>query len=374
MALVSKRTYLLGFKVEASFGTEATMAAPDLIEVLDDRDLKGGIDQVENTVLRNSLSTLAKINSINRAGGSFSVQGLGGGAADPTPQYDAVMQAAIGQSGVLIVADKTVATDASISGLTLSSATDVEVGVALGWLNSNSELEVVWVTAIAGADVDTAPYFSAVPANSDAIYKSRTYKMSASGYDNSYTVKEYFGTSHDMTYTGMKCATLDGTFNTGEIITLATSWAGKDFAEGTDDSPAYTEPTNAPIVGLYGRCYLDNTSYDISNLSFTINNGMVEKLSLNSSGIDDMVATSRACNGNFDVYYDTNAFLTDFKNATKRALYVQAGKTVGNTVAVRFPQVKYTDVSVSNDDLRKNPCAFDAEKTSSEELFMIAFL
>lgn len=392
------KKFILGIAEETSYGTAETITSSDLISINADRDLKGSIDQVERNVWRNVRDKLATLNTTRSSGGSFGVEAMGGGTTDPTPEYKLILEAVAGKTGRLPSADgtthdTTAGTTTSVITAPASSgvfAVNDAIGIQVG---SSNKYEVAWITnvsvdAVNGDTLTVEPAFSTAPGLNKPIKRAylTAFAEGNSAYVKGYTLKEFFdglvASSKTITHYGCRGISLALTANAGEIVTLNAGFMGIDFTKSANDDASglsYSAPTSNPVVGLSGKCVVGTTSYDIQNFSLNLDITNEGLKSLQTSGLSEIkTGLERNTTGTFEVYHDTHDFLDDFASGTKNKIFIQCGSTIGNTLAVRIKQAKYTDYTISNDALRKGSVPFTAEAlspTSSEsDVLYIAHL
>lgn len=379
------KKYILGLAEETAYGTPEAIASADLMTINADRDLKGAIEQVDRNVWKNVRDKLATLNTTKSSGGSFGVEGMGGGATDPTPdEYKLMLEAAFGQAGTLPSGDgathgttacttTSITTDAASSGIfSVNDAIGIQVG-------ASSKYEVAWITAVTvdavnGDTLTVEPAFSTAPGIGVTIKRAylNTLAEGNSAYSTGYTIKEFFdglvASSKTFTHYGCRATSLALSTNAGDIVTINAGFMGIDFTTSDNDDASglsYTAPTSNPTVGLLGKCVVGSTTYDIQSFSLNMDLTNEPMKSLQTAGLSEVkTGLERNNTGTFEVYHDTHDFLDDFKNNTKNKIFIQCGSTIGYTIAVRIVSAKYTDYTISNDALRKGSIPFTAEALS----------
>ena len=377
MAEALERKSTLGIKVETDYGTDPTLAAADVIEFTKDTSTPlYKPDMKERTVIRNTFSALDPIVGAElSAEGTIGIELHGSGTGGTAPESDPLWECAIGAKAVK-TGNTTVASAASSTSFTLTSATNFAVGDAITVVIS-AALEVTWITALAGADVTCSPALSATPATSAAVKNVGVHYSLSTTELKSFWTSFWRGDIVREDSPGCKVSKLEMNFSTGELIVPKFSFSAKKTNVGVTEAYGLGAPsydTADVLVASNMKVRVGGATYDCSNVAFAIDNTQAKRQAVTTSGITKILRTERKITGSFSLLYESKGIEDAMRAATKSELVLFAGSVAGNLFAVRFPQIRYTDVPKSVADglyqydvsfqAGMNACVGESEMTS----------
>ena len=128
----------------------------------------------------------------------------------------------------------------------------------------------------------------------------------------------------------------------------------------------------------------------ITNVQLTLTNEVFKKECIASTGIGEVLRTSRSVTGSLNTFYTGSDFQKAFKNDTKYNLravfnysdYLDADtgekhfRTIpGNIVAISIPLLKFSEVGIEEDTgIFKYANSFSCEPDRGDDEFLIAFM
>jgi len=211
-------------------------------------------------------------------------------------------------------------------------------------------------------------------------------------------------------------------FSTGQVCLPAINWEGSEvsYADGgyhpsnysdTSTDPIYSEfdsinttPLVVQLADIFIQDFDSIEHYDwdvpanndakvffqecISNIQITLTNEVFKKQCIASTGIGEVIRTSRSVTGSLNTFYTGKDFQDAFKNNKKywlRAIFnfsssLEQGKkkftdNCGNIVAIGIPKLAFSEVSIEEDTgIFKYANSFSAEPINGDDEFLIAFL
>lgn len=210
-------------------------------------------------------------------------------------------------------------------------------------------------------------------------------------------------------WTGLTATSFDVDFSTGQVCLPAFTFEGAEvgYSDSGDSYTGYSasdytginttfdSATTSPLVVQLADVFLydqTNTTYFqecISNVQFSITNEVFKKQCIATTGIGEVIRTSRTVTGSLNTFYTGKEFQEAFKEDTQytlRAIFNYAasldssgdkvfGTAAGNIIAVSCPQIKFSEVNVSEDTgIFKYDSSFSAEPLEGDDEIVVSFL
>ncbi len=210
-------------------------------------------------------------------------------------------------------------------------------------------------------------------------------------------------------WTGLAGTSFDIDFSTGQVCLPAFTFEGAEvgysdsgdgysgYAAGdyTGINTTFDSANTSPLVVQLADVFMYNQTSStyfqecISNVQISISNEVFKKQCIATLGIGEVIRTSRAVTGSLNTFYTGKDFQEAFKADTQyslRAIFNYAASldasgdkvfntAAGNIVAISCPQIKFSDVSVSEDTgIFKYDSAFSAEPNEGDDELILAFL
>ena len=194
-------------------------------------------------------------------------------------------------------------------------------------------------------------------------------------------------------------------FSTGQVCLPSFSFEGSQvgYSSAAYDKTTYgwtsTEPTSdssrtSPLVIQLADVFMTDEDGNyfqecISNVQLSLTNEVYKKQCIASTGIGEVIRTSRSCSGSLNTFYVNKDFQQAFKDNEMyrlRALFNYASSLdasgdkvfsnkMGNIVAISIPQLKFSEVSVEEDSgIFKYANSFSCEPHDGDDELFFAFL
>jgi len=207
-------------------------------------------------------------------------------------------------------------------------------------------------------------------------------------------------------------------FSTGQVCLPAFNWEGSEVGysdasyapgdyvagtAGTNINDLYDSSKTDPLVVQLADIYMaeideytdtevkvkDYFQECISNIQLTLSNEVFKKQCVATLGIGEVIRTSRSVTGSMNTFYTGKEFQEAFRSGTMycvRAMFnyatdlnasgdKQFTDEPGNIVAIAIPQLKYSEVGISEDTgIFKYDNSFSCEPVRGDDEVLIAFL
>jgi hypothetical protein len=373
---------VLGIKKEATYGTDPTLAAADLIEHNEGVAIPTYNPEMQDrAVIRDTFSTLAQVRGAElNAEGTLNFELHGSGTPATPPETDPLWEAAIGVGNSSTASAVASATSATEFTVTATEGSNFAVGDAVlidpaG--GGGTAYEVAWITVIATDTLTVSPALSATPAVAAAVGAGYHYKLNKAELESFYLKywkqnpdgSEYVRTGA----AGCKISQLAMSMATGEIIVPAFNFMAKNTLVPNDSSDAVpTGPsydTTDPLVATLMVVTIGGVTYDVSDVAFEINNELFKRTAVTTSGITKVIRTKRQVQGSFSLLYENKTIEDALRADTRAELVLVAGSAAGNMFAVRFPTIRYIETPVTVDSrLFKYDVSFVCEPDTSDAM------
>lgn len=371
-----KRTSTFACKTETTFGVDPSIASTDVMEIVDFAP-NDSYDSIERLVVSNSLDPLAPIRGAETLDGNIDIELHGSGTAGNPPESSPLWKGGVGpQTATTATTVANPATGATTTNVPLTTggvaASGLAVGDAIlinpdGAANNN---QVTWITAIATDDLTVSPALSAAPVAGQSVGAGVHYKLSTTALA-SFFCSFWRGNIVREDYSGCKIEDISMDFSSGSAVLPSFKFQGK--AQGTPVTeiyglgpPAYD--SGGLHVARYATFSLDGTTTPVTNAALSIAHDQVRRLDITSSGTNSIIATGRTVSGSFSLPYSDSALETAFMNDTNAELVIVTSDggldlTVGNTFAIRMPQIRYSSAAKTEDSgIYQYDMAFTAAK------------
>lgn len=276
------------------------------------------------------------------------------GTIGTIPECHKFFQHGLG-TAVVGTLNTTVSAGTSATLMTLASVAGLAVGefVSVRRAANSNIPEVRQVTAIAGSDVTVAPALGGTPAAADTVRAGVTYKL-ATSIANSLSVAHYLPNLTRI----LKGAVVDRLalqFNNNEEVMFSAAGPAQTLVRPAPASPGFTTVgAQNPPTGLAGGLLVNSTAYAFISGEIVIANA----LALVNEDFGTSRATGYSRDGVFrDITFTLDARVTDdftlyqlSETVANFGLFIQAGVTEGNIVAVRAPNAELAQVPDTPDD------------------------
>jgi len=328
---------------EATFNAGGTFTATDVVEVTSDTALKPEIDAIERKAVSNSFLQSPKLPGKESGSGTLAVELIPIGNTSNDINGSAILEVALGSKEV--------------------------AGPSSGAL--------IGVSDVAGTVANKIYEVQAGETGTAVLYKLNK----PCGGQESLSVKQFLGCdstdSEVITYTGIVPNSVTFDFPVADIATVSfdTGAAGFNTTSGEAILPSVYISAN-PYVGKNAKFTVDNMNYEAKDLQFSIENTVSDREALTSSGITNKTVTAKMVKGSLTVTFENYDELNKFKNSTDAAVYLEMNSTDGAnsyTFAIYLPRVRYTSVSIEDDDgVLANKIEFEGYEDSAGEALLIA--
>lgn len=277
-------------------------------------------------------------------------------ALNTLPEPDPILEAAFGAKtnetlSTTVSASPspttTVFTVADVGSLVVGDA--VLINIASTGLN-----HVRFVTGISTLELTVAPALPGAPAASDTVKGCITYSLT-SALAKSLWISHYL-TGFSRNLRGIGIDSLSLTFDGTEEARFSASGPAQRQVTAAESQPAgftIVPSTGNPPTGMVGEFYLNDTVYLHKSLDIAIANGLaLRNVEAGSNYATEVYrAARRAITLNLLAFVETEATLYDLTEAgTNCAIFRQNGRTEGNIVAVRAPNVEFKVGTTSDNE------------------------
>ena len=164
-------------------------------------------------------------------------------------------------------------------------------------------------------------------------------------------VKEYLGgTGETILHKGVVVDSLSFDFSAGQIVKVSSSVSGIAFTPASGETPL-SKPTcgNDPFVTKSIGFKVAGTTVNASGLKLDINNEVVDRKFVTSTGIGDKVIVKKSVALSYSLDFTSTAFYTTLKNNTEAAIFIDLINGAGDIIKIYLPVVAYTTADKTND-------------------------
>jgi hypothetical protein len=357
---------------EVSYGAAAPVFADANYVDYTGSDLSTSIENLERSVMRNSMLALAPLLGQETSSGSITVEVSGDNAVTGVNGH------LLYKNGLGKFINNTVATTAT-GGTTTTIIVTSAVGLAVGQIvkiNLGAGDSYTTITAIAGSTLTVEPALSEAPTTGDAVVGLATYILpKPNDTVPSLAVRENLkpttGNTIDYDYLGVVVSDVALNYPVGNIATAQFTVAGAGFTATTPGSvPALPCTIATPVVGKNATLTALGVAYAAQDLSINVTTEVTDVNAMTTDGLSNKLAVGKGVTGSFKVEYSGTASFDAFKAGTLWSLMLQVrdgGKTAPMLQVVYMPSIKFTEVTRSEDGgLLYDTITFQAMSPSCE--------
>jgi hypothetical protein len=327
MALYRSNSAVYAIIKESTFNTGGTFLTANVVEVTSDTSMKPEGDSIERKAVKNSFVSQPKMAGKIFGSGSCGVELIPLGGASKDLNGSALLEVALG----------------------VVEAPGLASGAFIGF-----------------SDAGTTPAKQIFEAGAAQTGTATLYKLAKPcGGQPSLAIKQFLGCdtgdSQTITYTGVVPSSVKFDFPVADVasITFDVGAAGYSTAAG-ETILSGTSLTENPYVGKNATFTIGGTDYEAKDLSFTIENTVVDREAITSAGITAKAITKKMIKGSLSIVFSDYSELNKFKNNTDAAVYLEMTSGT-HKFAIWFPRTRYTAVSIENaDGILENKIEFEA--------------
>lgn len=390
-----KQNTAVAVEVESTEGTyESVSGASSFIQTLADGfEMTPTKELIERNIYNGSIGMTTPRTGTKSVTGTLPVEARAGAAAGDAPEFDALMQSALGTKRQITSVVTTKASGNTSSTLEIEDADigDFNVGDIVMVKESGayhvSPITAVDTTSSAAQITLLVSHPDGAMSNSVEIEKVTNYTVADSGHP-SLSISKWVESEVLEKGIGCKVNNLSlENFTTGQIPSFSFGFEGLNFdrvLSTNGNTPSY-DSTLPPII-LDAHLYQDGTELTVNELSFSLENALGFKTAISeSNGRKSSRATQRSITGSFNPYKqdDDISNFTKFDNNTEFSLFAYAmvptgtAGEFGNVVAVYLPNCIITEMGEADQDgLLQDSISFSASRGSSgtDKEIYVAFI
>jgi hypothetical protein len=384
VATAVKKNSSWGVEIEDTEGTyKAPQATTSFVQTLTDgAELSPSKELLERNINTSSIGKTSPRTGMFQVQGTLPVEARANATVGAAPEFDALMQSAFGSRRQISTQTTTKASGNTATTLQIEDAdiSKFNVGDIVCVLMDDAYHVSPIVSKTTGAGTASITLLVAHPSgdmdDSVVIEKSTTYVLADSGHP-SLSISKYIEGEVLEQATGCKVSSVSlENFTTGQIPSLSFGFEGLNFDASVTSIP-YTPSYNTglPPIVLDARAYLDGATIDINELTFSLENALAYKTSVNAeNGRISSRATERTISGSFNPFKEDDDVddFTKYKNNTPFSLFAYAKvptSTEGEfdqIVAVYMPSCIITEFAEADQDgLLQNAISFSANRGSA---------
>jgi hypothetical protein len=395
MGLTVKRNTALGVMIETTEGTYAApSSASKFVQTLaDGLEIKPSKEVIDRNIFTASVGKTAPRTGKFQASGTVPVEARANSSQGTAPEYDALLQSALGTKRTIATTTTTKSAGNTGSVLQIQDADISKFAVNdIILVKESGAYHVSPISAVdstGGAANITLKIAKPTGSfsNSVVIAKATIYSVADSGHP-SLSLSKYIENAVLEQAVGCKATSIAlENFATGQLPAFKFGFEGLNFGRSVTPIP-YTPSydTSLPPIVLDGRAYMDTSAIEINELSFALNNvlGFETSIAAQNGRIASRV-TERTITGTMDPYKldNSTANFDKYTANTSFSLFAYAKVPTGVTgefgqiVAVFMPNCLITDLGEADQDgLLKDSITFSANRGSagtSPEIY-VAFI
>jgi hypothetical protein len=331
MALYRSNSAVYAIIKESTFNTGGTFLSANVVEVTSDTAMKPEGDSIERKAIKNSFVSQPKMAGKIFGSGKCGVELIPLGGASKDLNGSALLEVALGI---------------------------VEVpGLAAGGF-------------IGFSDNGVTPAKQIYEAGATQTGLATLYKLAKPcGSQPSLSIKQFLGCntsdSQTITYTGVVPSSVKFDFPVANVASITFDVGASGYSTASGEAIlSGTVIVENPYIGKNATFTISGTAYEAKDLSFTIENTIVDREAITSSGITAKAITKKMIKGSLAVVFSDYSELTKFKNNTDAAIYLEMVSGT-HKFAIWFPRARYTAVSIENaDGILENKIEFEAYEDS----------
>lgn len=164
-------------------------------------------------------------------------------------------------------------------------------------------------------------------------------------------IKEYIGgTGETILHKGVVVDSISFDFSAGQIVKVSTSVSGIAFTPASGDTPL-AKPTcgGDPFVTKSIGFKVDGVTVNASNLKLDINNEVVNREYVTSTGIGDKVVVKKSVELSYGLDFVDVGFYTLLKNNTEAEIFIDLINGAGDKIKIYLPKVSYVQADKNSD-------------------------
>jgi hypothetical protein len=384
MGIGVKKNTAVGVEIEVTEGTYvAPSAATSFVQTqADGFEITSSKELLERNIFTSSIGKTSPRVGQTQAAGTIPVEARAFSTEGTAPEYDALMQSALGSKRTIATTTTTKASGNTASVLQLDNADKDKFNIGdIIMVKMDDAYHVSPVSAVdRTTDAATVtlkiPHPSGDMDDSVVIAKSTTYIVADDDHP-SLSISKYIEGTILEKVTGAKVTSLalEG-FSTGKLPSFKFGFEGLNFESSVTSIP-YTPSYDSalPPIVLDARLYMDTTSIDVNDVSFSLENALGFQSSIAAeNGRVSSRATERTITGSINPYKqdDSVANYTKYQANTAFSLFAYAKVPTstdgefGNVVAVYMPNCIITELNEADQDgLLQDAITFSANRGAS---------
>lgn len=339
MAVYRTNSAVYAIIKEGTFNGGGTFTNTDVVEVTSDTSMKPEGDSIERKAIKNSFLSQPKMAGKIYGSGSVGVELIPLGGASKDLNGADILEVALG----------------------LREEAALGTGAFIGYSNAG-----------------TTPAKMIYEAKTGETGTAVLYKLSKPcGTQPSLAIKQFLGCdagdSQSITYTGIVPTSVKFDFPTADLATITFDVGASGYVTAAGEAIlSGTAIVENPYVGKNAVFTVDGTSYEATNLSFTIENTVTDREAITSDGITSKAVTKKVVKGSLGVTFENYSELNKFKNNTDAAVYLEMVSGT-HKFAIYFPRARYTSVAIEDaDGILENKIEFEAyeDATTGEAVYI----
>lgn len=355
-----KNTTIVAIEEESEFGTYvAPSAATSFVEALQDGfEVNPSKEVLERSVFNSSLFKNASRTGMKSVSVALPLE-FKAGVSNAAPVYGKLFEGALGDVDT-IAAEITTGSDNTTSLLKVADTSGLNVGDIILVKESGAYHVSPIASIVANTSVTLLVAAASAFSNAVKIAKCVNYKVAESGH-KSYSITKYVESAIEEQAHGCMVAGFSiENFAVGQIPNVKFNLEGVNFDRSVT-APSYTpsyDSSDAPIALSCGL-YIDGSSVSIPEISFSLENTLAKKTSINNAnGVDSVRVSACSITGSFAPYKqnDSVANYTKWLADTEFSLFGYAYNptaTAGEfqeVVAFYFPKCQLNSIGESDSD------------------------
>lgn len=352
---------------------KAPVAGNEFIQTLTEgSEMSRSKQLLERNVFTASIGQTAPRTGMFEVSGSLAVEAKSAQVEGEEPQFDGLMQSALGDRRQLT----SPVTTGSGHTTSVINIADADESFAVGdivLIKEDDAFHVSPISAVSSSSITLLVPAENAFSNAVVVAKHTTYICADSGHP-ALSISRYLEGTILQAGIGCKVSSLAlENFSTGAIPNFKFGFEGLNFDSSLTPIPATPSyDTNLPPIMLAGKVFMDGAEIDVNELSFSLENTLGFKTSINAeNGKTSSRATERTISGSFNPYMasDSMANYNKFKDNTSFSIFAYAklpSATEGEfsgIVAVYMPNCLITELSeADNDGLMQDNITFSANR------------
>lgn len=326
-----KKSQVVAVAKELTYGVAPSFTDLDTIEITDATALKGEVSSVERKVVINSFVSAPKIAGKETVSGTL--------AFELIPE-----EAGVDLNG----------SDALEAIFGIKEVAGMGTGGFIGY--SDAGITVASEIFEAGSgNTGTATIYKLAKPCGNAI---------------SLSIKEMYGCStvdsQSVTYKGIVPTSLKFDFPVADIVTASLEVGGNGFSTASGETLLVRQPlTTAPFIGKNAKLMVSGVPYEGKDLSFSIDNTVVDRETIVGSGVTQKIVTAKVIKGSLKVTFKDFSELNKLKNNVDGSVYIELTQGL-RQFAIYLPKIRYTMVNMDNaDGVLETSIEFEAYQATS---------